>query len=312
MALLAAAGNTLAADAYPTRAIRWIVPYTPAGTTDIVARIVGQRLAERLGRTIVIDNRPGAGNNIGTEIAVKSAPDGYTWFLTNPANAINATLYGKLNFNFLNDMAPAAALIRVPNVMAVTKNLPARNVQEFIALAKAKPRTFNYASSGIGGLIHLTGELFKTGAGTEMTHVPYKGMATAYPDVIAGLVQLAIGAQLSSVPHVKSGKLRVIGVTSAKRMPSLPDAPTIAESGITGFEVVQWYGIATHKQTPAATVQTLNREIVKALQLPDVKSRLEADGSVPAGSTPQALDAFMRSELVKWDKVIKSAGIKRE
>jgi len=299
------------AQTYPNRPVRVLVPLTPGGGADIIARVVSQKLTETLGQQFVVDNRPGAGGSVAYELAAKSAPDGHTLAFAT-GSMITAQLGSKMPYDAVRDFAGVSTLSTQPYIFTVSVSLPARNVQEFIALAKAKPRTFNYASSGIGGLIHLTGELFKTGAGTEMTHVPYKGMATAYPDVIAGLVQLAIGAQLSSVPHVKSGKLRVIGVTSAKRMPSLPDVPTVAESGIAGFEVVQWYGIATHKQTPAATVQTLNREIVKALQLPDVKSRLEDDGSVPAGSTPQALDAFMRSELVKWDKVIKSAGIKRE
>jgi tripartite-type tricarboxylate transporter receptor subunit TctC len=299
------------AQTYPNRPVRVLVPLTPGGGADIIARVVSQKLTEALGQQFVVDNRPGAGGSVAYELAAKSAADGHTLaFVT--GSMITAQLGSKMPYDTLRDFAGVSTLSTQPYIFTVSTGLPARTVQEFIALAKAKPRTFNYASSGIGGLIHLTGELFKTGAGIEMTHVPYKGMATAYPDVIAGLVQLAIGAQLSSVPHVKSGKLRVIGVTSAKRMPSLPEVPTIAESGVPGFDVVQWYGIATQKQTPAATVQTLNREIVKALQLSDVKSRLEADGSIPAGSTPQALDAFMRSEFVKWDKVMRAAGIKRE
>lgn len=303
--------GSAAALTFPNRPVRVLVPLTPGGGADIIARVVSQKLTESLGQQFVVDNRPGAGGSVAYELAAKAAADGHTLAFAT-GSMITAQLSSKMPYDTVRDFAGVSTLSTQSYIFTVSVSLPARNVQEFIALAKAKPRSFNYASSGIGGLIHLTGELFKSAAGIEMTHVPYKGMATAYPDVIAGLVQLAIGVQLSSAPHVKSGKLRVIGVTSAKRMPSLPEVPTVAESGVPGFEVVQWYGIATQKQTPVTTVQTLNREIVKALQLPEVKSRLEADGSIPAGSTPQALDAFMRSELVKWDKVIKAAGIKRD
>jgi tripartite-type tricarboxylate transporter receptor subunit TctC len=202
-----------------------------------------------------------------------------------------------------------------PYIFSINISVPARSITELVALAKAKPRSLNYASSGIGGLIHLTGELFKISAGIDMTHVPYKGTATAYPDIIGGMVQLAIGAQLSASPHIKSGKLRVIGTTNAKRMVSMPDVPTIAESGVpglAGFDVVQWYGIIAPARAPTAVVSVLSRELMKAVQLPEVKSRMAADGSEPTGSAPAAFDAFMRAEYAKWGRVIKAAGIQRD
>lgn len=303
-----------AAHAYPSKPVRVLVPLTPGGGADIVARVVSQRLTETLGQQFVVDNRPGAGGSVAYELLARSAPDGHTLALGS-GSMVSAQLMSKMSFDTLRDFAGVSTLSAQPYIFCINTSVPARNVQEFVALAKAKPRAFNYASSGIGGLIHLTGELFKISTGIEMTHVPYKGMATAYPDVIGGLVQLAIGAQLSASPHIKSGKLRVIATTKAKRMASMPEVPTIAESGVpgtAGFEVVQWYGLITPKRTPVETVNVLNREIVKALQQAEVKSRMEADGSEPAGSTPQAFDAFMRAEFAKWDKVIKTAGIMRD
>lgn len=311
VALAVMSAGAASAQPYPTRPVRVLVPLTPGGGADIIARVVSQKLTETLGQQFVVDNRPGAGGSVAYELAAKAAPDGHTLAFAT-GSMITAQLTARMPYDTARDFAGVSSLSDQPYIFTVSSGLPARNVQEFVVLAKAKPRTFNYASSGIGGLIHLTGELFKIGAGVEMTHVPYKGMATAYPDVIAGLVQLAIGAQLSASPHIKAGKLRVIGVTSARRAASLPDVPTIAESGVPGFEVVQWYGIVTPRRTPAPTVQLLHREIVKTLQLPDVKLRLAADGSEPTGSTPHAFDAFMRAEFAKWDKVIRTAGIKRE
>jgi tripartite-type tricarboxylate transporter receptor subunit TctC len=305
-AISAGSGHT-----YPNRPVRVLVPVTPGGGADIIARVVSQKLTETLGQQFVVDNRPGAGGSVAYDLAAKAAADGHTLGF-GTGSMITAQLTSHPPYDTLRDFAGVSTLSTQPYIFTVSTGLPARTVQEFVALAKAKPRAFNYASSGIGGLIHLTGELFKIGTGIEMTHVPYKGMATAYPDVIAGMVQLAIGVQMSSTPHVKSGKLRVLAVTSARRMASLPEVPTVAETVVPGFDVVQWYGIVTHQRTPAATVQVLNREIVKALQLPDVKSRLEADGAEPGSSTPQALDALMRSDFTKWDKVMKAAGLKRD
>jgi tripartite-type tricarboxylate transporter receptor subunit TctC len=311
LALVMASGVV---QAFPIKPVRVLVPLTPGGGADIIARVVSQRLTETLGQQFVVDNRPGAGGSVAYELLARSNPDGHTLALAT-GSMVTAQLSQKMPYDTLRDFSGVSTLSAQPYVFTVSSSLPVRNLQEFLALAKARPRAINYASSGIGGLIHLTGELFKASAGIEMTHVPYKGMATAYPDVIGGTVQLAIGAQLSASPHIKSGKLRAIATTKAKRMASMPELPTIAESGVpgtAGFEVVQWYGIITPVRTPAQTVQVLNREINKALQQPEVKSRMEADGSEPTGSTPPAFDAFMRGEFAKWGKVIKIAGIKRD
>lgn len=307
--------NSVAAQAYPNRPVRVLVPLTPGGGADIIARVVSQRLTETLGQQFVVDNRPGAGGSVAYELLACSGPDGHTLAL-GTGSMVSAQLMSKMSYDTLRDFAGVSTLSSQPYIFTINTGMSARNLAEFVALAKAssaKGRPVNYASSGIGGLIHLTGELFKTSTSIEMTHVPYKGMATAYPDVIGGTVHLAIGALLSSSPHIKSGKLRAIATTNAKRMASMPEVPTIAESGVpgtAGFEVVQWYGIITPKRTPTTTVGLLNREIVKALQQPDVKTRMEADGSEPTGSTPQAFDAFMRGEFTKWNKVIRAAGIK--
>lgn len=310
----AQAPSTGSGRAYPNRPVRVLVPLTPGGGADIIARVVSQRLTETMGQQFVVDNRPGAGGSVAYELAAKSSPDGHTLAFAT-GSMVSAQLMSKMSYDTLRDFAAVSTLSAQPYIFCINISVPARTMQEFVALAKAKPRAFNYASSGIGGLIHLTGELFKISAGIDITHIPYKGMATAYPDVIGGMVQLAIGAQLSASPHIKSGKLRVIGATSAKRIASMPEVPTIAESGVpglAGFEVVQWYGIITPARTPPEVVRALNREMVKTLQLPEVKSRLEADGSEPTGSTPEAFATFMRDEFAKWGKVIKAAGLKLE
>ncbi len=303
----AAVGNALAADVWPTRAIRWIVPYTPAGTTDIVARIMGQRMAERMGQTIVIDNRPGAGNNIGTEIAIKAAPDGYSWFLTNPANAINATLYTKLTFNFLNDMAPGAGLIRVPNVMTVTRNLPARNIQEFIAHGKANPGKLNFSSGGAGTSVHLSGELFKSMTGINMVHVPYKGSAPALIDLLSGQMHVMFDNMPTVLAYVRGGELRGLGVTSAKRSALLPDVPAVAEF-VPGFEASAWFGLAVPKGTPAAIVARINREVNETLKEPKVMQRLADMGGTSIAGSPADFWALHTMETEKWAKVVKASG----
>ncbi len=315
--LAAQTASTGSGQTYPNRPVRVLVPLTPGGGADIIARVVSQKLTESLGQQFVVDNRPGAGGSVAYELLARSNPDGHTLAL-GTGSMVTAQLSSNMPYDTLRDFAGVSTLSAQPYIFTVSTGLPMRSLQEFVAQAKAnsvKGRAFNYASSGIGGLIHLTGELFKSSADVAMTHVPYKGMATAYPDVIGGTVQLAIGAQLSASPHIKSGKLRAIATTNAKRMASMPAVPTIAESGVpgtAGFEVVQWYGIIAPKRTPAETARVLNLDIVKALQLPDVKARMEADGSEPTGSTAQAFDAFMRSEFTKWDKVIRAAGIKRD
>ena len=309
--MTAGIGVAAAADAYPVRSIRWIVPYPPGGTTDILARIMAQRLTERLGQQFVVDNRPGAGNNIGTEIAIKAQPDGYTIFLVNPANAINATLYQNLSFNFLRDLAPVAGLVRVPNVMEVTVSLPVKSVSEFIAHVKANPGKVILASSGSGTSVHLSGELFMSMTGIKMTHVPYKGAGPAFPDLIGGQVHVMFDNMPSSIEFIRGGKLRALGVTTAKRSPQLPDVPTVAET-VPGYEASAWFGVGTPKGSPASAIAVLNREINTALAEPKMKARLAELGGDSIASSPADFWKLHAAETEKWAKVVKSSGAKVE
>ena len=308
-AACACINSAAAAEAYPVRTIRWIVPYPPGGTTDILARIMAQRLTERFGQQVVVDNRPGAGNNIGTEIAVRATPDGYTVFLVNPANAINATLYKSLNFNFLNDMAPVAGMVRVPNVMEVTNSLPAKNIPEFIAHAKANPGKVILASSGAGTSVHLSGELFKSMTGIDLIHVPYKGAGPVFPDLIGGQVHVMFDNMPSSIEFIRGGKLRALGVTTAKRSSQLPDVPTVAET-VPGYEASAWFGMGAPKGTPADVVAKLNREINDALAEPKMKARLAELGGDPIAGSPADFWKIHTYETEKWAKVVKSSGAK--
>jgi tripartite-type tricarboxylate transporter receptor subunit TctC len=304
---LAGVGQAWALD-YPTRPVRWIVPYPAGGSTDILARIVGQYLSERLGQQFVIENRPGGGNNIGTEAVVHAAPDGYTLLLVNPAHGINATLYPKLSFNFIRDIAPVAGLMRVPNVMEVTPSVPAKTVAEFIAYAKANPGKINWATSGNGTSVHLSGELFKSMTGTDLTHVPYRGSAPALTDLIAGTVHVMFDNMPSSLPHIQGGKLRALGVTTAQRSQALPDVPTVAET-VAGYEASAWFGMGAPKGTPADVIDKLNKEVNAALQDEKVKARLgELGGNLIAG-TPADFGKVVAEETDKWAKVIKSANV---
>ena len=307
----AVAATAADANAYPTRPIRWVVPYPPGGTTDILARITAQRLTERLGQQVLIDNRPGAGNNIGTELVTKAAPDGYTVLLVNPANAINATLYTNLNFNFLRDMAPVAGLVRVPNVMEVTVSLPAKSIPEFIAYAKANPGKVILASSGSGTSVHLSGELFKSMTGIDMTHVPYKGAGPALPDLIGGQVHVMFDNMPSSIEFIRSGKLRALGVTTSKRSAQLPNVPTVAET-VPGYEASAWFGMGAPKGTPADIVAKLNREINEVLADPKMKARFAELGGDPIAGTPADFWKIHTYETEKWAKVVKSSGAKVE
>ena len=304
--------NVFAAEeSYPSRTIRWIVPYPPGGTTDILARIMAQRLSERIGQQVLVDNRPGAGNNIGTEIAIKSTPDGYTVFLVNPANAINATLYKNLSFNFLRDMAPVAGLVRVPNVMEITMSLPVRSIPEFIAYVKANPGKVILASSGSGTSVHLSGELFKSMTGLDMTHVPYKGAGPAFPDLIGGQVHVMFDNMPSSIEFIRGGKLRALGVTTAKRSAQLPDVPTVAET-VPGYEASAWFGMGAPAGTPAAAVAKLNREINEILAEPKIKARLAELGGDSIAGTPANFWKIHTDETEKWAKVVKSSGARVE
>jgi len=304
---LAGIGQALAVD-YPTRPVRWIVPYPAGGSTDILARIIGQYLSEHLGQQFVIENRPGGGNNIGTEAVVHAAPDGYTLLLVNPAHGINATLYPKLSFNFIRDIAPVAGFMRVPNVMEIHPSIPAKTVAEFIAYAKANPGKINWASSGNGTSVHLSGELFKSMTGIEMTHVPYRGSAPALTDLIAGTVHIMFDNMPSSLPHIQAGKLRALGVTTAQRSQALPDVPTVGDT-VPGYEASAWFGVGVPKGTPADVIDKLNKEVNAALQDEKVRARLaELGGNLIAG-TPADFGKVVAQETDKWAKVIKTANV---
>jgi tripartite-type tricarboxylate transporter receptor subunit TctC len=301
-----------AADAeYPTRPVRWVVAYPPGGTTDLLARLTGQWLTQRLGQQFVIDNRPGGGNNIGTEIAIRSAPDGYTIFLVNPANAINATLYPNLPFNFLRDMDPVAGLIRVPNVMEVPASLPAHTVAEFITYAKNPANKVNLASSGSGTSVHLSGELFKAMTGVQMQHVPYKGAGPALIELMAGRVHVLFDNLPSSIGYIKGGKLRALGVTTAKRSAALPDVPTVAET-VPGYEASAWFGASAPKGTPRAAILKLNREINAAFADAGMRARFAELGGEPLPGTPEEFWKLHTAETAKWAKVVKFSGAKVE
>jgi len=304
-------GGAAAADNFPSKTIRWIVPYPPAGTTDILARILAQRMSETIGQQVVVDNRPGAGNNIGTELAIRSNPDGYTVFLVNPANAINATLYPNLPFDFLRDMAPVGGIVRVPNVMEVTNSLPAKTIPEFIALAKKTPGKVILASSGAGTSVHLSGELFKMMTGTDLTHVPYKGAGPALIDLIGGQVHVMFDNMPSSIEHIRNGKLRALGVTTAKRSAQLPDVPTVAEA-VPGYEASAWFGMGVAKNTPAVIVARLNRELNVAMADPKVKARMSDLGGDSIAGTPAEFWKVHAEETAKWAKVVKAAGARVE
>jgi tripartite-type tricarboxylate transporter receptor subunit TctC len=307
---VAATAPARAAD-YPTRPVKWIVPYPPAGTTDVLARIIAQWLTEKLGQPFVIENKPGAGNNLGTEAVVKAAPDGYTMLLVNPANGINATLYKELSFNVIRDIAPVAGIVRTPNVMEVTPSFPAKTVAEFIAYCKANPGKINMASSGSGTSVHLSGELFKSMTGCQMLHVPYKGAGPALTDLMGGQVDVIFDNLPSSIGHIKGGKIRALAVTSAERDPSLPDVPTVAET-VPGYEATAWFGIGMPKGTPKDVIEKVNAEVNRALADPKMRARLAELGGKPIAGTPEDFGKVIAAETAKWEKVVISSGAKVE
>jgi len=296
------------AQAYPTRPVRIIVGGPPAGGADIVARLMGQWLSERLGQPFVIENRPGAGTNIGTEAVAKAPPDGYTILLATPANAINATLYDNLNFNFIRDIAPVAGIVRVPNVMVVNPSVPARTVHEFIAYAKANPGKVNYASSGHGAAAHLAAELFKAEAKIDIVHVPYKGAAPALQDVIAGHVQMMFATAASVVPHIQSGQVRALAVTTLKRTAVFPELATVDELGLKGFDATTWHGLVAPSRTPKDVVATLHRATVAALADAAVRKSLGDLGVDIVGNTPEQFTAYIKAEIPKWTAIVKASG----
>ena len=299
-------GSAIAAP-YPEKPIKLIVSWSPGGTTDILARIVAQGLTEKLGQTVLVENKPGGGNNIGTEFVIRSAPDGYTLNMTNPANAINATLYKNLAFNFINDTVPVAGVIRTPNVMVVTAALPVKNVEEFIAYCKANPTKVNMASSGSGSSIHLSGELFKIMTGCKMAHIPYKGAGPALNDLIAGQVQVMFDNLPSSAGFIKDGRIRALAVTTSTREASLPNVPTVAET-IPGYEASAWFGVSAPKGTPRDVVEKLNVAINQLLVDPKIQKRLSELGGTPIPGTPEDFGKLISSDTQKWEKVVKTSG----
>jgi tripartite-type tricarboxylate transporter receptor subunit TctC len=297
------------AQSYPSRPVRWLVGFTPAGGNDIVARLMGQWLTERLGQPFVIENRPGAGTNIAAEAVINAPPDGYTLFLTNTSNAVNASLYEKLNFDFMRDMAPVAGISRAPVIMAVNPSLPVKTVAEFIAYAKANPGKINMGSAGIGATGHLAGELLQMMAGIKLIHVPYRGNAPALTDLISGQLQIVFPSSASSIEFVRTGKVRGLAVTGTTRLDALPDLPTVADS-LPGYEASSLYGVGVPRNTPAEIVDKLNKEINAALADPTMRTRLADIGNTPFGGPPAAFGKLIADETEKWSKVVKFAGIK--
>jgi tripartite-type tricarboxylate transporter receptor subunit TctC len=308
---LPAVSRIARAQTYPSRPVRLIVTTPAGGSPDIIARLIGQWLSERLGQPIVVDNRSGASGNIGTEIVVRAPPDGYTLLMALSLNAINGALYDNLPFNFIRDTAPVASIASIPLVMEVNPSVPAKTVPEFIAYAKANPGKINMASGGNGSPLHVAGELFKMMAGVDMVHVPYRGEALALPDLISGQVQLLFGVMPASLGYIRAGKLRALAVTTAKRQEPLPDVPTMGEF-LPGFEARGWYGIVAPKATPAEIVEKLNKEVNAALADPNMEKRLTDLGAAVFAGSPADFGKFIADEIDKWRKVVRFAGIKAE
>jgi tripartite-type tricarboxylate transporter receptor subunit TctC len=303
-------GSASALD-YPTKPVRFVVGYPAGGATDILARLIGQKLSERTGQQFIIENKPGAGNNIGTESVVNAEPDGYTILLVNPANYINATLYGKLSFNFLRDIAPVAAFHRTANVMTVNKDITAKTLPEFIAYVKANPGKVNMASSGNGTSVHLSGEMFMMLTGAKMQHVPYRGAALAITDMLGGQVQVIFDNMPSIIQHIRSGSLRAMAVTTTEKSPLLPDVPTVAES-VPGYEASALFGMGAPKKTPPEIIAKLNADVNAVLADPMVKAKLIDLGGDPLIGPPEAFGKMIADETAKWEKVVKAAGLKVE
>ena len=308
-ALCAAAASPLAwANDYPNKPVKLVVPYPPGGPTDIVARVVAQKLQEQMGQSFLIENRPGAGANIGAEAVARSPADGYTLLVATTAHAINPSLFAKLSYSITKDFAPISQLTSGPLVIVTNPATQASNVKELIALAKSKQGGLNYASSGNGQSTHLSAELFNAMGGVKMAHVPYKGSAPALTDVMGGQADLMFDTMLSSMPHVKAGKLKALAVTSSQRSPSAPGIPTVAESGLPGYEAIAWNGVLAPAGTPEAIVQQLNKAINLALKQPDVAEKLRSEGGDVLGGTPQAFAQLLRTEVPRWGRIVKDSG----
>ena len=298
-------------DAWPTRPVRMILPFPPGGGTDILGRLIAERLSAGIGQPVVTENRGGAGGNVGAEAAARSAPDGYTIVLVAPSLAISPTLYSKINYDPVKDFAPISLVATVPNVMVTQPSLPGQ-LPEFIAFVKAKPGALNFGSGGAGTSNHLAGELFNIVTGVRLVHVPYKGVNLAMQDVLAGNVHLVFIGIPAAAPHIKAGKLRALAIVAPQRSTALPDVPTVAEAGLKDFEVTTWYGILAPVGTPQSVVKRLNAELVKVMHAPEMKEKLTATGTEPLTSTPEEFAAYIKREIVKWRDVIRRAGVKAD
>ena len=303
--------NAYGQDAWPTRPVRMILPFPPGGGTDILGRLIAERLSASIGQPVVTENRGGAGGNVGAEAAARSAPDGYTIVLVAPSLAISPTLYSKINYDPVKDFAPISLVATVPNVMITQPSLPGQ-LQEFIAVVKAKPGALNFGSGGAGTSNHLAGELFNIVTGTKLVHVPYKGVNLAMQDVLAGNVHLVFIGIPAAAPHIKAGKLRALAIVAPQRSSALPDVPTVAEAGLKDFEVTTWYGILAPAGTPQPVVRRLNAELVKVMHAPEMKEKLTATGTEPITSTPEEFAAYIKREIAKWGDVIRKAGVKAD
>ena len=309
--MLPAVARSAWAQIYPTRPVRLVVPFGSAGGTDIVARLIGQWLSERLGQQVVVENRPGAGGNLGIEVVVRAPPDGYTLVLCGAPSAINATLYEKLSFNFIRDIAPVAIIIRFPNVVVVNPSVPARTLPEFIAYAKANPGKLNMSSPGIGSTPHVAGELFKMMTGVDITHVPYRSVGAGITDMLSGQVQVTFGTSASTIEYIRAGTLRALAVTTAMRSQVLPDLPTVAEF-VPGYEASAWFGVGAPRNTPAQIVDKLNKEINESLADPKLQARLADLGGIALTGPPAEFGKLIAAETEKWAKVVKFSGAKVE
>jgi tripartite-type tricarboxylate transporter receptor subunit TctC len=310
-AALSASPRTTRAQTYPSRPIRWVVGFAPGGGNDIVARLMGQWLSERTGQPFIIENRPGGGTNIATEAVVNAPPDGYTFLLAGLPNASNASLFGKLNFNFIRDITPVAGIVRIPNVIVVNPSVPAKTAPEFIAYAKANLGKVNMASAGSASAGHLAGELFKMMAGVNLVHVPYRGNGPALSDLLGGQVEVLFASLPSSIEYIKAGKLRGIAMTSAKRSDALPELPTIGEY-VPGYEMSAWFGVGVPKGTPAEVIDKINKEINAGLADPRMKERFTDLGGIAIGGSPADFGTLIADETAKWAKVIRAANIKAD
>lgn len=311
--VLTAAAHDASAQAYPVKPVRFVIAFSPGGPSDILTRLVGTKLAEATGQSFVFENRPGAGGNVAGEVVAKAPPDGYTLLMgNNSILATNASLYRKMNFDPVKDFAPVALIASQPNILVVHPSLPVKSVKELVVLAKSRPGQLNYASSGSGAAAHMAAELFKSMTHVDMVHIPYKGAGPALLDMLTGQCQVMFATALSVQPHLQSGRLRPLAVTTAKRSPTFPDLPTVAEAGVPGFEAVTWHGVVVPAGTPQAVIGRLNAEINKILQTPDIRDRLTHQGAEIIGGTPQQFAAYIQAEIPKWAKVIRDSGARAD